>query len=125
MRISDWSSDVCSSDLIGETMEALLADGFEKELVLDAAIAQSDSQRAAFWKLRELLSDSQRPEGGSIKCDISVPVSKMAEFIDQATAAIEAHVPGVRIVAFGHIGEVGRASCRGRVCHYGYISGVA
>src|SRR3546814_9932670 len=56
---------------IGETMEALLADGFEKELVLDAAIAQSDSQRAAFWKLRELLSDSHRPEGGSIKCAIS------------------------------------------------------
>ncbi|MFC3676419.1 FAD-binding oxidoreductase [Ferrovibrio xuzhouensis] len=90
---------------IGETMEALLADGFEKALVLDAAIAQSDGQRAAFWKLRELLSDSQRPEGGSIKCDISVPVSKMAEFIDRATAAVEAHVPGVRIVAFGHIGD--------------------
>jgi len=90
---------------IGETMEAVLADGFEKGLVQDAAIAQSDTQRAAFWKLRELLSSSQKPEGGSIKCDISVPVSKMAAFIDRATTAVEAHIPGVRIVAFGHIGD--------------------
>lgn len=90
---------------IGETLEAVLADGYEKGLVTDAAIAQSDSQRAAFWKLRELLSNSQRPEGGSIKCDISVPVSRMAEFIDLATRAVEAHIPGVRVVTFGHIGD--------------------
>src|SRR3546814_20936632 len=82
---------------IGETMEALLANGFEKELVLDAAIAQSDSQRAAFWKLRELLSDSQRPEGGSIKCDTSVPVPK----------------------------KIGRASWRERGCQYVLIVVVA
>lgn len=90
---------------IGETMEAVLAEGFEKGLVLDAAIAQSDTQRAAFWKLRELLSNSQRPEGGSIKCDISVPVSQMAEFIERATKAVEAHVEGCRVVTFGHIGD--------------------
>jgi FAD/FMN-containing dehydrogenase len=90
---------------IGATMEALLADGFEKGLVLDAAIAQSETQRAAFWKLRELLSDSQKPEGASIKCDISVPVSSMPAFIERASKAVEAHVPGVRVVAFGHIGD--------------------
>jgi FAD/FMN-containing dehydrogenase len=90
---------------IGETMEAVLGEGLEKNLVLDAAIAQSDSQRAAFWKLRELLSNSQRPEGGSIKCDISVPVSKMAEFIERATKAVEALIADCRVVAFGHIGD--------------------
>jgi len=90
---------------IGETMEAVLAEGYEKNLVLDAAIAQSETQRAAFWKIRELLSNSQRPEGGSIKCDISVPVSKMAEFIDQATQAVEALIADCRVVAFGHIGD--------------------
>ncbi|MBS4047104.1 MAG: FAD-binding oxidoreductase [Alphaproteobacteria bacterium] len=90
---------------IGETMEAVLAEGFEKGLVLDAAIAQSDSQRAAFWKLRELLSSSQKPEGGSIKCDISVPVSKMADFIEQATKAVENYLPAARVVCFGHIGD--------------------
>lgn len=90
---------------IGTTMEAVLAEGFAKGLVLDAAIAQSDSQRAAFWKIREALSGAQKPEGGSIKTDISVPVSRMADFIEQASKAVEEIVPGVRIVAFGHIGD--------------------
>lgn len=90
---------------IGATMEAVLAEGFEKGLVLDAAIAQSDTQRAAFWKLRELLSSSQKPEGGSIKCDISVPVSSMPDFIEQATKAVENYLPAARVVCFGHIGD--------------------
>ncbi|WP_300298973.1 FAD-binding oxidoreductase [Ferrovibrio sp.] len=90
---------------IGETMEAVLAEGFEKGLVLDAAIAQSDAQRAAFWKIREAMSSSQKPEGGSIKCDISVPVSQMPLFIERASKAVEDLIPGVRIVAFGHIGD--------------------
>lgn len=90
---------------IGETMEAVLAEGFEKGLVLDAAIAQSDAQRAAFWKIREAMSSAQKPEGGSIKCDISVPVSQMPLFIERASKAVEDLIPGVRIVAFGHIGD--------------------
>ena len=90
---------------INAALEAVLADGFERNLVLDAAIAQSEAQRAAFWKIREALSGAQKPEGGSIKCDISVPVSQMPAFIEKATKAVEAHVPGVRIVAFGHIGD--------------------
>ncbi|WP_428248007.1 FAD-binding oxidoreductase [Ferrovibrio sp.] len=101
MEFSSGSDD----GSIGATMEAVLGDGFEAGLVLDAAIAQSETQRVAFWKLRELLSNSQRPEGGSIKCDISVPVSRMPDFIEQATKAVEAHIPGVRVVAFGHIGD--------------------
>ncbi|HEX6958556.1 MAG TPA: FAD-binding oxidoreductase [Ferrovibrio sp.] len=90
---------------IGATMEAVLAEGLEEGLVLDAAIAQSDAQRTAFWKIREAMSGAQKPEGGSIKSDISVPVSRMADFIEQASAEIEALIPGVRIVAFGHIGD--------------------
>lgn len=90
---------------IAETMEAVLAEGFEKGLVLDAAIAQSDAQRAAFWKIREAMSSAQKPEGGSIKCDISVPVSQMPLFIERASKAVEDLIPGVRIVAFGHIGD--------------------
>ena len=90
---------------IGNAMEAVLADGLEKGFVLDAVIAQSESQRAAFWKIREALSSAQKPEGGSIKCDIAVPVSQMPAFIEKATRAVEARVPGVRIVAFGHIGD--------------------
>lgn len=90
---------------LAETMEAALAEGLEQGLVSDAAVARSETQRADFWRLREALSDVQRAEGGSIKHDISVPVSKMADFIAQASAAVTARLKGVRVVAFGHIGD--------------------
>ncbi|PKQ06347.1 MAG: hydroxyacid dehydrogenase [Alphaproteobacteria bacterium HGW-Alphaproteobacteria-11] len=87
------------------TLEAVLAEGLEQGLLTDAALAHSEKQRADFWRLRETLSDVQRLEGGSIKHDVSVPVSRMGEFIAQATRAVEAAIPGVRVVAFGHIGD--------------------
>ncbi len=72
---------------------------------MDSVIAQSEAQRAALWRLRESISEAQRIEGFSIKHDISVPVSKIAEFISTADAALEAAFPGVRIVCFGHVGD--------------------
>lgn len=90
---------------LDETLEAVLAEGLEQGLLTDAALARSQAQRADFWRLRETLSDVQRLEGGSIKHDVSVPVSRMGEFIAQATRAVEAAMPGVRVVAFGHIGD--------------------
>jgi FAD/FMN-containing dehydrogenase len=83
----------------------VLAEGLEQGLVSDAALARSEKQRADFWRLRETLSEVQRLEGGSIKHDVSVPVSRMAHFISAATAAVEDAMPGVRVVAFGHIGD--------------------
>ncbi|HEY1723351.1 MAG TPA: FAD-binding oxidoreductase [Magnetospirillaceae bacterium] len=102
--LMEFSSGI-DNGTIGETLEAVLAEGFEKEAVTDATIAQSEAQRAAFWKLREVLSDSQKPEGASIKCDISVPVARMPDFIREATAAVESQVSGIRVVCFGHIGD--------------------
>ena len=90
---------------LAETMEAALAEGLEQGLVTDAAVAQSEAQRADFWRLREALSDVQREEGGSIKHDVSVPVSRMADFIARASEAVTARLPGVRPVPFGHIGD--------------------
>jgi FAD/FMN-containing dehydrogenase len=90
-------------------MRAMLEDVLEQALdagiVLDAAIAESDAQRAAIWKLREEHSEAQKREGASIKNDVSVPVSKVPAFIRQATAACEALLPGVRVVPFGHMGD--------------------
>jgi FAD/FMN-containing dehydrogenase len=86
-------------------MEALLEAAMEKGLVNDAAIAQSDSQRAELWALRELISESQKPEGGSIKHDISVPVSKVPQFLTEADAAVTRFLPGCRFVSFGHLGD--------------------
>lgn len=86
-------------------MQAILEQGFEAGLVLDGVLAQSAAQAAAIWRLREGMSEAQKPEGGSIKHDISVPVSRMPEFIRRASAAVQAIVPGTRIIAFGHIGD--------------------
>ena len=71
----------------------------------DATIAASLDQRKAFWHLRDMLSDVQRFEGGSIKHDISVPVAAVPDFIAQASAAVEALIPGCRPAAFGHLGD--------------------
>ena len=86
-------------------MERLLAQGLEDGLIRDAVVAQTESQAKALWSIRENQSPGQKPEGATWKHDISVPVSQVARFIAQATAAMEAFVPGARITAFGHVGD--------------------
>lgn len=86
-------------------MEALLEVAFEQGLITDAAIAQNDAQRAAFWRLREEHSAALKPEGGGWKHDVSVPISRIADFIDEASAAVERFHPGARISVFGHVGD--------------------
>jgi FAD/FMN-containing dehydrogenase len=87
------------------TLEDLLAAAAEQGCVTDATIAASLDQRKTFWHLRDMLSDVQRFEGGSIKHDVSVPVAAVPEFIAQASAAVEALIPGCRPAAFGHLGD--------------------
>ncbi len=89
----------------GSDMEKILAQAMEEGLVEDAAIAANSVQAGDFWRLRETLSEVQRREGGSIKQDVSVPVSHVAEFIERASAAVTAMIPGSRVVAFGHVGD--------------------
>jgi D-lactate dehydrogenase (cytochrome) len=89
----------------GGALEAILARGFEDGIVDDAAIAASLGQRLAFWKLRDEMSAAQKPEGGSIKHDISVPVAAVPDFIAQADAAVVKLIPGARPVPFGHLGD--------------------
>jgi FAD/FMN-containing dehydrogenase len=74
-------------------------------LILDGVAAQSLAQARAFWALREALSEAQKFEGGSIKHDVSVPVSAMAAFIAEASDAALAVIPGARPVPFGHVGD--------------------
>ncbi len=88
-------------DMLEQILEQALEDG----IVQDAAIPESDAQRAAIWRLREEHSEAQKREGASVKNDVSVPVSKVPAFIRDATAACEALLPGVRVVPFGHIGD--------------------
>ncbi|UYO54909.1 FAD-binding oxidoreductase [Rhodopseudomonas palustris] len=86
-------------------LESILERGFEDGIVVDAAIASSVQQQQAFWKLREEISPAQKPEGGSIKHDISVPVAAVPQFIEQANAAVVKLIPGSRPVPFGHLGD--------------------
>jgi FAD/FMN-containing dehydrogenase len=87
------------------TLENLLAEAIEQGLVEDAAIAASLDQRNDFWRLRELLSEVQKYEGGSIKHDVSVPISSAPAFLADVERDVTALVPGARMVAFGHLGD--------------------
>jgi len=86
-------------------LEDLLGAAAEAGVLSDATIAASLDQRKAFWHLRDMLSDVQRFEGGSIKHDVSVPVAAVPDFIAEANAAVTALIPGARPVPFGHLGD--------------------
>ncbi|MFC4172211.1 FAD-binding oxidoreductase [Microvirga sp. GCM10011540] len=100
----ELSSPQADADLQGQ-LETILGKALEDGLIEDATISTSGAQSAALWSLREDLSEVQRLEGGSIKHDVSVPVSQVAGFIETASAACEAQMPGIRVCAFGHFGD--------------------
>jgi D-lactate dehydrogenase (cytochrome) len=86
-------------------LESLLEQAFEAGLVADAVIAESLEQAAALWRLREGIPEAQKKAGGSIKHDVSVPVSRVPVFLRRAGEAVAAAMPGARICAFGHLGD--------------------
>jgi len=94
-----------SRDDARATLEAILGRGMEDGIVDDAVIAANLSQRSGFWKLRDEMSAAQKPEGGSIKHDVSVPVAAVPDFIAEANAAVVKLIPGARPVPFGHLGD--------------------
>ncbi len=102
--LMEWSSTRADGGL-KEKMEEFLGASIEAGLILDGTLAQSEAQRAAFWKMREAYSGAQKYEGGSIKHDVSVPVAAVPEFLTRASAAVMQAMPGARIVPFGHLGD--------------------
>lgn len=94
-----------ADDPLRVALETTLADALEHHVVEDAVIAESEAQASALWRIRESIPEGQKPEGGSIKNDVSVPVSKVPAFIETATRAVEDALPGIRVVAFGHVGD--------------------
>jgi FAD/FMN-containing dehydrogenase len=86
-------------------MERVLEQAAEKGLIIDATIASSLTQARDFWKLREAVSEAQKGEGGVIKHDISVAVSRIPEFVHKANALVERLCPGARPIALGHFGD--------------------
>src|ERR1700677_1512180 len=86
-------------------LEEVLAEGMERGLVADAAIADSLEQAKAFWRIREMFGEVQGHAGGSIKHDVSVPIAAVPAFIKDANAAVIALIPGARPLPFGHLGD--------------------
>jgi FAD/FMN-containing dehydrogenase len=85
-------------------LERLLAAALEAGLVADGTIAGSSTQARELWRIREAIVEAQL-YSGSIKHDVSVPVSRVADFVTRAADAVEARLPGIRPIAFGHVGD--------------------
>ena len=94
-----------SKNNMRKQMENLFEVAMNKNIVLDGVIAESTQQRKDLWLLRDGLNEAQKPEGGSIKHDISIPINNVSTFINDATYSVEKFIPESRVVAFGHIGD--------------------
>jgi len=102
---SPWYVLAEFSDAAPEAVERWLAAELESGQVADGALASSQAQAAKLWALRENISEAQKIEGISIKHDIAVPVSAIPDFLATADAALAQAFPGIRVVAFGHVGD--------------------
>ncbi len=98
-------ADRSSVDRLGDLAETMLTSAFEAGLVEDAVIAASEAQAETFWGLRDAIAPAERALGPAVQHDISVPVERMADFIDHAVPVLEAAYPGSRAIAFGHLGD--------------------
>jgi FAD/FMN-containing dehydrogenase len=98
-------SDSAEGNQLETLLQDALEDAVENEIVQDAVVASSESQRQALWKLRENIPEAQKLEGVSIKHDVSVPVSRVPDLIGLAGDALHKRFPDIRIVAFGHVGD--------------------
>ena len=101
VELATTSARVALDEIFAEVLETGMAEG----LVSDGALAASEAQRAAFWRLREEQPEGQRLEAPQLKHDISVPVGRIAEFLAQGAEVVDAREPGARINPFGHLGD--------------------
>ncbi|QJU57572.1 FAD-binding oxidoreductase [Sphingomonas sp. AP4-R1] len=88
-----------------DALTAALGDAIEAGLAQDATIAASEAQAEALWKLRESISEAERADGMAAKHDVALPVSAMPRFLIEGAAEVERRFPGVRVLAFGHLGD--------------------
>jgi len=94
-----------ATDPLDTVLQEALGAALEEGLVLDAALASSERERSALWKMRETIPEAQRIDGGSLKHDISVPVTSLPAFVDRASKWISDNVPDGRLVCYGHVGD--------------------
>jgi D-lactate dehydrogenase (cytochrome) len=94
-----------AADPLDTIMEEALGAALEDGLVLDAALARNERERAALWKLRETIPEAQRIDGASLKHDISVTITALPDFVERASRWVEDNVPDGRLVIYGHVGD--------------------
>jgi FAD/FMN-containing dehydrogenase len=99
MEVSAHDADFLQA-LLAAWQRACIAAGVSAGYIATALDAQ-----AQLWAIRKGLAESQKREGLSIKHDVGLPISRIPQFIDEASAALHKRFPGIRIVAFGHIGD--------------------
>ncbi|RTZ40658.1 FAD-binding oxidoreductase [Candidimonas sp. SYP-B2681] len=101
LELSDSESEAHAR----ERFEAVVGDAIEAGLVLDAVIAENITQSESLWHLRESIPLAEKAFGKSIKHDVSIPVSLMAEFVETTNALLQERFPGIQHVIFGHLGD--------------------
>jgi FAD/FMN-containing dehydrogenase len=99
----ELSSSESDSGIRG-LLERLLGSALEQGWVGDGVIAESGPQAKELWRIREAIVEAQN-YSGSIKHDVALPVSRVAEFINHATQLVIERLPGIRPIAFGHVGD--------------------
>ncbi|APU19135.1 malate dehydrogenase (quinone) [Actinoalloteichus sp. GBA129-24] len=98
-------SDPMADAGLDATLETALGAAFDRELLLDAVVAEGSARIAALWNLREGISEAQNQEGPSLKHDVTVPIGSIPAFVRETDEALRAAVPGIRIVTYGHVGD--------------------
>jgi FAD/FMN-containing dehydrogenase len=94
-----------AQEALDQALQEALEEGMESDWVEDAALAAAASHAMDFWRIREEISDAQTHEGGSVRCDISVPLSNIPRFIELATERVAETEPTSRVIAYGHMGD--------------------
>ncbi|MFV3128020.1 FAD-binding oxidoreductase [Niveispirillum sp. KHB5.9] len=99
------ASSGMAGPLLRQQVEAVLETALEQAIVTDAIFADSGEQVRKLWLIREGLPEIGRKIGGAVHTDISVPVSRIPDFLAATLAAVADYMPGIRPYPFGHVGD--------------------
>jgi D-lactate dehydrogenase (cytochrome) len=94
-----------AAEALDALLEEALGSALTEGVVLDAAVARSERERSALWRLRESIPEAQRLHGAGLKHDVSVPVAALPEFVTRASQWVSANVPDGLLIAYGHVGD--------------------
>lgn len=86
-------------------LEAILENQFEEENVIDAFLANSVKDSRALWAIRESIPSADAHVGGNLHNDVSIEISDIADFVDEALEALNKRFDWIDPSVFGHLGD--------------------